>query len=130
MGLSTRWSASARCGWPDRPERVSSGRTPHRLAGSRRNISRGAALVARPLLDALEIRMRVVANADTVSDGPFQARGEQDVGAVEPLAHQIGPAIRKRHFHVTQLLAEVFAGLGDDLRCNPVGMSHLVGPLT
>src|SRR5260370_17263297 len=130
MAPSTRWSASARCGWLDRPGRLYFQAGRRRLAGNRRNVSRGAALVARPLLDAFEGGMRVVDNAYTVSDGPFQTRGQQDVGAVEPVAHQIGPAIRKRDFHVTQLLTEVFARLGDDIRCKAVDVSQCAAPVT
>ena len=80
-------------------------------------------------LDAFEIGMRVVANADAVSDRPIQTGRQQDVGAGELVAHQELPAVGERDLDMTQLLPKILAGLGDDLRCDAVDRTERVGPV-
>ena len=107
--------------------RLSSNRTPDRLSGRRRKIGGLAALVGRSFPDAIEIGMGVVANADLVGDRPFEARGQQDVGAGEAVAHQIDPAIGERGLDMTQLLAKIFARSGDDVGRDAIDMTERIG---
>jgi hypothetical protein len=80
-------------------------------------------------MDALEIGMRVVANADAVCDSPIQTGREQNVGAGEAVAHEELSAVRKRDLDVTELLAKVFAGLGDDIWRNAIDRAERVRPM-
>src|SRR5690242_4356897 len=48
-----------------------------------------APLIGWPLMNAVAIGLRVVADADAVSDCPVETGGEQDVRAGELIAHQI-----------------------------------------
>src|SRR3954454_14840097 len=52
-----------------------------------------AALVGWPSPDTFKIWIGIVANADVVPDRPFQACGQQDIRAVEAIAHQVIPAV-------------------------------------
>ena len=80
-------------------------------------------------LDAFEIGVRVVANADAVGDRPIKAGREQDVGAGEPVAHQELPAVCERDLDMAQLLAKILAGLGDDLGRDAVDRTERVGAM-
>src|ERR1700720_1546582 len=59
----------------------------------------------------------------TIRGRPFEARRQQDVGAGEAFAHQIGAIVRQRDFHMSELLAEIFTGLGNDVGRDAVDMS-------
>src|SRR6266850_36894 len=71
--------------------------------------------------------MRVVADADAVVDGPYQTGCQENVGAGELLAHQVLATVAKRDLDVTELLAEVFAGLGDDVGRITIDVTERIG---
>jgi uncharacterized protein (DUF2235 family) len=81
------------------------------------------------LFDAFEIGLRVVANADAIGDSPLKAGREQDIGAAKPVAHQELPVVCKCYFDMAQLLAEILAGLGNDLGRNAVDRTERVGAM-
>src|SRR5947199_8043104 len=93
MAPSTKWSLSAACAWRSNPKssRASGGRflnlRSYRRDRCHRDVRRDGALKGLPFLDAFEIGLRVVANADAIGDGPLEAGCEQDISARKPVAH-------------------------------------------
>src|SRR4029079_8680837 len=98
--------------------------------GRSRKIGDLAALVGWPLLDAFQIWIGIVANADVVCDGPLQACGQQDVGATEAITHQISPAIGQRGFDMAQLTAEIFPRPRYDVWRRAIDVSQGIGLVT
>ena len=128
-----RRAQRARGGLTAKPSRARGGRflsfRRRRRDRYQRGICRDGSLKGLPFPDAFEIGLRVVANADAIGDGPLKAGREQDVSAGEPLAHQELPAVCERDFDMAQLLAEILAGLGNDLGRNTVDRTERVSPV-
>ena len=101
----------------------------HRRDWCHRDIRRDSSLIGVPFLDAFEIGLRIVANANAIGDGPLKAGREQDVSAGKPVAHQELPVVCKCYFDMAQLLAEILAGLGNYLGRNTVDWTERVGPM-
>src|ERR1700743_20061 len=75
---------------------VSSTLRRHRRDRRERAVGFIAELIGWPLVDALAIGLRDVADADAVGDRPVEAGREQDIGTGEVIAHQVGAAVAKR----------------------------------
>src|SRR6266702_6182833 len=104
---STRWSPSAAFAWPSDPEALFA--TRERLLDlrrgrrnrSHRDIRRDSPPISLSPLDTFKIGLRIVANTNAVSDGPIQARRQQNVSAGKLVTHQERPPICQRHLNVS-----------------------------